>query len=272
MMEQRQGPGGGNGRDGAGGPGNRDGQQPGGGAPVGGPGGRRFGTKIEKAQDVRGTLRRLLGYLRPHRVVLAVAAVLVVASTLLDLAGPYLNGVAIDRFIVERDVAGLARIVLLMLGVYLVVWALRVALARLMVNMVQKVMRTMREQLFGHLQTLSLAFFDQHPHGDLMSRLTNDLDALGRLLAQNVTDLIGGLLSLVGIVVMMFSINFWLALGSMFVFPLMLWFTGWVGKRTRQGFRDFQMRTGQLNGELEEIFSGQRVIIAFGQECTVLIV
>ncbi len=270
MMEQRQGPGGGNGRDGAGGPGNRDGQQPGGGAPVGGPGGRRFGTKIEKAQDVRGTLRRLLGYLRPHRVVLAVAAVLVVASTLLDLAGPYLNGVAIDRFIVERDVAGLARIVLLMLGVYLVVWALRVALARLMVNMVQKVMRTMREQLFGHLQTLSLAFFDQHPHGDLMSRLTNDLDALGRLLAQNVTDLIGGLLSLVGIVVMMFSINFWLALGSMFVFPLMLWFTGWVGKRTRQGFRDFQMRTGQLNGELEEIFSGQRVIIAFGQEGTTL--
>ncbi len=235
-----------------------------------GPGGRGFGTKIEKARDVRGTLRRLLGYLRPHSVVLAVAAVLVVASTLLDLLGPYLNGVAIDRFIATRDVPGLARIVLLMLGVYLVVWALRVVLARLMVNMVQKVMRTMREQLFGHLQTLSLSFFDQHPHGDLMSRLTNDLDALGRLLAQNVTELIGGLLSLVGIVVMMFSINFWLSLGSMFVFPLMLWFTGWVGKRTRQGFRDFQMRTGQLNGELEEIFSGQRVIIAFGQEGSTL--
>jgi len=235
-----------------------------------GPGGRGFGTRIEKAQDVRGTLRRLLGYLRPHRVVLVVAAILVVVSTLLDLVGPYLNGVAIDRFIAERDVPGLARIVLLMLGVYLVVWALRVVLARMMVSMVQKVMLTMREQLFGHLQTLSLSFFDQHPHGDLMSRLTNDLDALGRLLAQNVTDLIGGLLSLVGIVVMMFSINFWLALGSMCVFPLMLWFTGFVGKRTRQGFRDFQMRTGQLNGELEEIFSGQRVIIAFGQEGTTL--
>ena len=264
-MEQRQGSGVGNGRGGAGGPENRGGQQQGG-APLPGPGGRRFGARIEKPQDVRSTLRRLLGYLRPHRVMLAVAAILVVVSTLLDLVGPYLNGIAIDRFIAERDVSGLARIVLLMLGVYLVVWALRVALARMMVTMVQKVMLTMREQLFGHLQTLSLSFFDQHPHGDLMSRLTNDLDALGRLLAQNVTDLIGGLLSLVGIVVMMFSINFWLALGSMFVFPLMLWFTGFVGKRTRQGFRDFQMRTGQLNGELEEIFSGQRVIIAFGQE------
>ncbi len=219
---------------------------------------------------MRGTVRRLLGYLRPHRLVLVVATVLVVASTLLDLVGPYLNGVAIDRFITRRDVAGLGRLALLMLGVYLVVWVMRVALARLMVNMVQKVMRTMRAQLFGHLQTLSLSFFDQHPHGDLMSRLTNDLDALGRLLAQNVTDLISGLLSLVGIVVMMFSINFWLSLGSMFVFPLMLWFTGYVGKRTRQGFREFQRRIGQLNGELEEIFSGQRVILAFGQEGSTL--
>ncbi len=268
-MERQQGSVGGDGQNGAGDPGNRSGgQQRGGGVPVSGPGpgGRRHGTKIEKARDVRGTLRRLLGYLRPHRVTLAVATLLVVASTFLDLLGPYLNGVAIDRFITERDVAGLGRLVLLMLGVYLVVWALRVALARMMVGMVQQVLRALREQLFGHLQTLSLSFFDQHPHGDLMSRLTNDLDALGRLLAQNVTDLIGGLLSLVGIVVMMFSINFWLALGSMFVFPLMLWFTGFVGKRTRQGFRDFQMRIGQLNGELEEIFSGQRVIIAFGQE------
>jgi len=264
-MERRQGSSGGNGQDGAGGPGNR-GEQQRGGAPLPGPGGRRFGTRIEKARDVQGTLRRLLGYLRPHSVTLVVASILVVVSTLLDLVGPYLNGVAIDRFIAERDVAGLGGLVLLMLGVYLVVWVLRVVLARVMVNMVQKIMLTMRDQLFGHLQTLSLSFFDQHPHGDLMSRLTNDLDALGRLLAQNVTDLIGGLLSLVGIVVMMFSINFWLALGSMFVFPLMLWFTGFVGKRTRQGFREFQMRIGQLNGELEEVFSGQRVIIAFAQE------
>ena len=235
-------------------------------ARVPGPGGRGFGARIEKARDVRGTLRRLLRYLLPYRLRLGLVFILVVVSTLLDLAGPFLNGVAIDRFIAERDVAGLGRLLLLMLGIYLIALALRTVLARLMVDMVQKVMRAMREQLFGHLQTLSLSFFDAHPHGDLMSRLTNDLDALGRLLAQNVTELFSGLLSLVGIVVMMFYINFWLALGSMFVFPLMLWFTGFVGKRTRQGFREFQQRTGALNGELEEIFSGQRVILAFGQE------
>ncbi|HOT93012.1 MAG TPA: ABC transporter ATP-binding protein [Anaerolineae bacterium] len=248
----------------------RGGERPPVSIPLSGPGARRFGTRIEKPRDVRNTLRRLLSYLRPYRWTLVLVIVLVVASTLLDLLGPYLNGVAIDRFITRRDVGGLGKIALLMLAVYLVVWAMRVAQARLMVAMVQKVMRTLREQLFGHLQTLSLSFFDRNPHGDLMSRLTNDLDALSRLLAQNVTELFGGLLSLVGIVVMMFAINFWLALGSMFVFPLMLWFTGFVGKRTRQGFREFQMYIGKLNGELEEIFSGQRVILAYGQEGSTL--
>lgn len=237
-----------------------------GGARLPGPGGRGFGARIEKAHDVRSTLRRLLRYLLPYRARLALALLLVLITTLLDLAGPYFNGLAIDRYILQRDAVGLGRLLLLMISVYLGALGLRTLLARMMVAMVQKVMRTMREELFGHLQTLTLSFFDVHPHGDLMSRLTNDLDALGRLLAQNVTELFSGLLSLVGIVVMMFTINFWLALGSMFVFPLMLWFTGFVGRRTRQGFREFQQRVGELNGELEETFSGQRVILAFGQE------
>ena len=237
-----------------------------GGARLPGPGGRGFGARIEKARNVRSTLQRLLRYLLPYRARLALALLLVLITTLLDLAGPYFNGLAIDRYILQRDAVGLGRLLLLMISVYLGALGLRTLLARMMVAMVQKVMRTMREELFGHLQTLTLSFFDVHPHGDLMSRLTNDLDALGRLLAQNVTELFSGLLSLVGIVVMMFTINFWLALGSMFVFPLMLWFTGFVGRRTRQGFREFQQRVGELNGELEETFSGQRVILAFGQE------
>ena len=101
-----------------------------------------------------------------------------------------------------------------------------------------------------------------------MSRLTNDLIAISDVLAQNVTDLFAGMLSLVGILIMMFSINFWLALASMIVFPLMLWLVGWVGKRTRGSFREYQMRIGQLNGQLEEMFGGQRVILAFGQEAS----
>ncbi|MCR4406769.1 MAG: ABC transporter ATP-binding protein/permease [Anaerolineae bacterium] len=235
-----------------------------------GPGSRHRGTTIEKARDVRGTLRRLLATLQPFRWALVGVLVLVVVSTLLDLLAPYLMGIAIDRFIAQKDRAGLQRVVLLMLGAYLGIWLTQAGQSMIIARFSQKAMRTLRRNLFEHLQTLSLSFFDRHPHGELMSRLTNDMDAISRVLSQNVTDLFSGLLTLAGILVVMFVINFWLALGSMIVFPFMMWLVGFVGKRTRRHFREYQMRLGQLNGKLEEMFSGQRVIMAFGQQASTL--
>jgi ATP-binding cassette subfamily B multidrug efflux pump len=226
----------------------------------------RHGAMIEKARDVRGALRRLLAKLQRYWLALAIVLVMVAASTLLGLVGPYLMGVAVDKFIAANDLAGLGRIVLLMLGSYLGSWVAQAIQGVIAARISQRVMRDMRRELFDHLQTLSLSFFDRRQPGELMSRLTNDLDAINRVLAQNVTALFGGLLTLVGILVMMFAINFWLALASLIVFPLMLGLVGFIGKRTRAGFREFQMRIGQLNGQLEEMFGGQRVIMAFGQE------
>ena len=235
-----------------------------------GPGSRHRGTRIEKARDVRGTLRRLLATLRPFRWALLGVFLLVIVSTLLSLLSPYLMGVAIDKFIAFDDLAGLQRTVFLMLGAYLGAWLAMAGQSLIMATVSQKAMRALRRDLFEHLQTLSLSFFDRHPHGELMSRLTNDLDAISRVLAQNVADLFSGMLTLAGIVVMMFAINFWLALGSMMVFPFMMWLVGFVGKQTRRHFREYQMRIGQLNGKLEEMFSGQRVVMAFGREAGVL--
>ncbi len=235
-----------------------------------GPGGHGGRARIEKARDARGTLRRLLVYLRPYKWALVIVFAFVAVGSLLDLAGPYLIGVAIDEYITARDVGGLLRIALLMLGVYVAAWLTMGVQNTIMATTAQKAMRTLRRDLFEHLQTLSLGFFDRHPHGELMSRLTNDLDAVNRVLSQNVTQLFGGLLSLVGIVVMMFAINFWLALASMLILPLMLGLVGVVGKRTRGGFRVMQAQVGRLNGQLEEMFSGQRVIMAFGQEASTL--
>jgi ATP-binding cassette subfamily B multidrug efflux pump len=223
-------------------------------------------TRIEKARDVRGALRRLLARLQRYWLALTIVLVMVAASTLLGLVGPYLMGVAIDKFIAADDLAGLGRIVLLMLGAYLGSWLAQAIQGVIAARMSQWVMRDLRRELFDHLQTLSLSFFDRRQPGELMSRLTNDLDAINRVLAQNVTALFSGMLTLVGILVMMFAINFWLALASMIVFPLMLGLVGFIGKRTRASFREFQMRIGQLNGQLEEMFGGQRVIMAFGQE------
>jgi len=191
-------------------------------------------------------------------------------STVLSLLTPYLIGLAIDQFIATGDLAGLLRTALLMLAAYLGAWLTQAGQGVIMARVSQRAMRDLRHDLFAHLQTLSLSFFDRHPHGELMSRLTNDIDAINRVLSQNVTNLFGGVLTLVGVLVMMFAINFWLALGSMLVFPFMVLMVGFVGKRTRKGFREYQMRIGRLNGELEEMFSGQRVVMAFGQETATL--
>ena len=236
-----------------------------------GPGGRSMmSATIEKARDVRGTLRRLLATLRPQRWALIGVLLLVAAGTLLELLAPFLMGQAIDRFIMAGDLAGLLRLSALMLGAYAGIWLTGTGQSVIMARVSQRAMRSLRRDLFAHLQTLSLSFFDRHPHGELMSRLTNDLDAISRVLSQSVTELFGGLLTLVGILLMMFAINFWLALGSMIVFPLMMWLVGFVGRRTRQGFRQYQMRIGQLNSKLEEMFGGQRVIIAFGRQAGTL--
>ena len=230
----------------------------------------RGSTRIEKAHDPRGALRRLVSYLGPHRWALIAIFVLAIVSSLLDLASPALLGIAIDRFISQGDLGGLVRVSLLMLGAFLASSLASVAQGQLMATVSQKAMRELRRSLFQHLQTLSLSFFDRQPHGELMSRFTNDMDAINRVISMQVTQLFSGLISLIGIVVMMFVLNYGLALASMIVLPLMLGLVGIVGKRTRAGFRAYQTSLGQLNAQLEETFTGERVIMAFAQQRAVL--
>jgi len=231
-----------------------------------GPG--RMGS-IEKAKDARGALRRLLGYLSEYRVHLVAVALLTVVSTLLSLVGPYLIGVAIDNFIMVGDRTGLIKIAAVLTGTYLMSMVMSGAAGWVMAVISQRSLMKLRKELFEHMQTLSLSFFDSRPAGDLMSRLTNDIDAIGAALAQNVTQLIRNLLTLVGIVVMMFWLNVWLALVSFVVFPIMVGFTAVVAGRTRSSFRDLQRNMGMLNGIMQETISGQRVVIAFEQQDSV---
>ncbi len=241
-----------------------------GGPALPGPGGRGSGVRIERARDVQGTTRRLLAYLQPYRWSLIAVLILVVLSTLLSLAVPFLMGKSIDTLLQPGAVQNLLRLVVFMSVINVTLWAISVGQNVIVARFSQRAMRQLRRNLFEHIQKLSLSFFDKHTHGELMSRLTNDMQAINNVLSQNVTEMISGLLTLVGIVIMMFLLNFWLALASMVVLPAMLWLVGFVGKRTRSGFRQYQMLLGSLNGQLEEMYSGQRVIIAFGREGSVL--
>ena len=224
---------------------------------------------VEKAKDARGTLIRLLSYLGEYRMTLILVSALTVGSTLLSLAGPYLQGVAIDQFINTGDKVGLVRIITILAGTYVVGTLASMGAGWVMASISQKSLMKMRKELFEHMQTLSLSYFDKKPAGDLMSRLTNDVDAIAAALAQNVTQLIRNAITLVGILVMMFSLNVWLALASLIVFPIMIALTALVGGKTRDKFRALQKSIGLLNSTMQETLSGQRVVIAFDQQDTV---
>ena len=133
----------------------------------------------------------------------------------------------------------------------------------MMARVSQEILKQMRNDLFSHLQSLSLRFFDKNSSGNLMSRLTNDIDAINQAVSQNITALFSSVLTLIGILIAMFLLNPWLALVSLLVAPLMFWFTGYIAKFTRRGFRDLQANLGDFNGVMEEAISGQRVVKAF---------
>ncbi len=249
--------------------GRRGGRPPGAGMP--GPGGRRgrYSRSVERAKDARGALRRLGSYLRPYRGRLYLVTLIAAAATLLALAGPYLMGRAIDS-LPDRDATALLHLALLMLATYVASTVAQVGQGMMLAIISQRAMRALRADLFGHLQRLSLAFFDNRAQGELMSRLTNDMDAVSQVLTNNVAQLFTGVLSLITILAIMVALSPWLALGSMVAFLLMIGLVGVVGRRTRSAFRGYQSGLGELNAALEETYSNQRVVLAFGQEHSAL--
>ncbi|MBN1658144.1 MAG: ABC transporter ATP-binding protein [Anaerolineae bacterium] len=226
--------------------------------------------KIEKAKDAKRTLARLLPYLGPFRMSLGLVLVCVVLYTLLGLAGPYLMGLAIDRYIATKDPSGLAPLAAGMLAAYLLTNLFQAAADWTMADVSQRALKQVRRDLFEHLQELSLGFFDRNPAGELMSRLTNDIDAINQAVSQNVTSLLASILSMAGILIAMFVLNVWLALASVLVVPIMFWFTNFVARYTRRGFRRLQKELGDLTGVMEESISGQKVVKAFRRDETAL--
>lgn len=230
------------------------------------PRGSRGLEKIERAQKPRTALARLAGYLAPFKPALVSVTLLVIISTLSALVGPFLMGVAIDSIISVGKTDGLARIALLMLAAYLVTNLLQAASGWIMAGISQEALRRMRADLFRHMQTLPLRFFDANPAGDLMSRLTNDIDAINQAVSQNIVSLVASLLSMAGILIAMFVLNRWLALSSVLVVPLMFWITRFISRYTRKSFQDLQKKLGALNSTAEETISGGKVIKAFGRK------
>jgi ATP-binding cassette subfamily B multidrug efflux pump len=224
----------------------------------------------QRAKNQRGTVMRLWGYLSQHRRTLIGVVLFVAIYSGLELLGPYLMGRAIDKYIAQNDLPGLALLVLAMVGIYLLASAFAYGQVYLVTIVAQRTVRDIRLDLFTHLQSLPLRYFDQHPHSELMSRLSNDIENINLVLNESITQFISGVLTVVGVAIAMFLINARLAIISLVIMPLMAITSRYVAKHTLHSFRDQQRQLGKLNSYIEETVTGQHVIKAFGQEQAII--
>ena len=219
----------------------------------------------ERAENKGTTARRLLGELRPYSRRLALALVLVVIGALSQAGGPWLIGRAIDHDILGGDQAGLFRRMLLLLGVYVVGTVAQRGQIGQVGAVGQSILASMRDRIFERLLRLPLRYFDRRPVGDLMSRVTNDVDTLNQLLSQGFTQLLGSFFSLMGIVVAMLLLDWRLALVCFTIIPAMLLTNVFFARRARRAFRTTRETVGDVTAGLQEEIVGIREAQAFNR-------
>ncbi|HYO59791.1 ABC transporter ATP-binding protein, partial [Archangium sp.] len=221
--------------------------------------------EVQRAANRGAVARRLLAELRPHRGTLLVASVFILVSALAQAAGPYLVSRAIDHDIDGGDAAGLLRTMLQLLAVYGAGAVASRAQTRRVGASGQKVLSSMRTRLFDQLQALPLSYFDKRPIGDLMSRLLSDVDTLNQFFSHGLTQLLGALLGLVGVLVAMLALNVRLALACFTLIPAMLLTTWFFAARARKAYRKTRQTVGNVTAELQEEIVGVRQAQAFNR-------
>ncbi len=218
-----------------------------------------------KAHDRGAVLRRLTRELSPELPALAVALAFIIVAALAQAAGPWLIGRAIDVDIRNGDRTGLGRTMLLLLGTYFGGTLATRGQIRRVGEAGQRTLARLRARLFARLQRLPLTYFASHPVGDLLSRVLNDIDTLNQLLSGGLTQLVGALFSIVGIIVAMLFLDFRLALASLAIIPLMLGTTAFFARRARRAFRTTRETVGDVTAGLEREITGIREAQAFGR-------
>ena len=224
------------------------------------------GKKAEKIKDFKGTVKRLIGYLIENKLNIVVVFLLCFVTTLISIFGTRLNGYTIDNFIETGDMKGLAFICIMLVLMYVVNIFSTYYQNSVMIKIAQRVSARIRHDLFVGLQKLPLKYFDTHSSGDLMSRLTNDVDNINTTLSQSVTQLFSGIINIVGMFIAMLLLSPILTLIGMITIPLTFITTKTLAKKTQKFFVKQQNELGNLNGYIEEMVSGQKVVLLFSEE------
>jgi len=241
-----------------------------------GHGGHMGMMKGDKARDFKGTMRKLLHHLRPHRTALIVAMLIAVASTAAGIVGPKILGRATTHLFEgvmaqlagtgEIDFAAIGGILLTVLGLYLGSTLLSYLQGWIMANVSANIAYRFRRDISAKINRMPLKYFDTTTHGEVLSRITNDVDTVNQTLSQAITQVITSVVTVVGVLIMMFSINWAMTLVALLIMPLSLAVVGLIIGRSQKYFKQQQDYLGHVNGHVEEMYGGHVVMKVFNGE------
>jgi ATP-binding cassette subfamily B protein len=245
--------------------------RPGGGGGSGAGGGSRFKPK-EKAADARGTFAKLLKYYLQEGKSLFLVSGLLLAGASAGVFGPFIVGKSINAMAGADGVNFplVYQFGTVLLAIYATVWVINVIQGLIMNSVSQRIVRSLRKTLFDKMQKLPLKYHDTRTHGELMSRLTNDIDNISGTIAQTTTELISATITIIGSLILMLILSPTLTLITVMTVPLVFIITRFIAKRSREMFVGQQKELGQLNGLIEESISGRKMVQAFHMQDTVI--
>lgn len=231
----------------------------------------------EKAKDFKGTLKKLLAYLKPHRVAVTFVVIFAIASTVFNIVGPKILGQATTKIfegVMDMiantgngiDFEGIAKILLFLVGLYIISAVFSALQGFLMTGVSMKVTYKLRENTFSKINRLPFKYFDKTSYGEVLSFLTNDIETVNQTLNQSLTQIITSVATVIGILVMMFSISWQMTLVTLCIIPLSFVFIVLVVKRSQKYFSSQQEYLGHINGHIEEIYGRHSVVQAFNNE------
>lgn len=264
---------------------------------MGGPGGGPMGSfargPVVKAKDFKGTLKRLLSYLKPQKINFILVFIFAILSTIFTIVGPKISGLAITKLVEglvakftaigqntalikagkdagilvpSIDFSYIGNIILLLLGLYLISTLFGFLQQYIMAGVAQKTVYNIRRDVEDKISRLPLKFFDARTHGEILSRVTNDVDNIATTLQQSLTQLITSIVTIIGIIVMMLTISPLMTLVVILTLPLYILVTALVAKQSQRYFAAQQKEIGALNGHVEEMYTGHKIVKAFGHE------
>ncbi|WP_031548650.1 ABC transporter ATP-binding protein [Salinicoccus luteus] len=232
--------------------------------------GRRKKKEDQRANDITGTLKRMWQFISEERALLYGIIFLVTLTSLLSITGPFLVGYIVDNYFIPGDMDGLSTILLFLLVVYILLSSTQYTAAFFMVGLSQRTVYKLRSRLFSHMQKLPVSFYDKRQHGELMSRMTNDIETISQTLNTSFIQFTTSIVTLIGTISVMLYLSPLLTLLTVLIIPVLIFAVGFITRRTGPLYKKRQRATGELNGYIEEMVSGQEIVKVFSQEETAI--